>query len=369
MVLFISTGSDINPAAPSSLSELFSYIFAVANKAYVNVNCLPNFLDSLLAQMPLAVAGLPLIAICFFRKRTFDVVGLILSAVLHLWFLSAVLVPSNVLILSEWATKFYGPLSLYAVVSLAAVIGWIVETRVIKIMIGVAVLIPTIYVLPLSLAAADARRDLSLAAELEAIVKEVPPGAIFISSADRTSMGLHYMRETQNKGKDIILIVEKLLDNKKYVESLSKKYSLFQGLDLEGHLSIDEIVGLAARYKQPVYSYYETKPPDAYVGLPIGVTVQWLRKNMPVHYRDTVERLVGFCARWPEVLSYTNFSRPSSEVIKHKVFLSPIKRHLKVFGDSPLAPPLHAAIREFKRARVGKAREICAKALKKNQSS
>ncbi|MEZ4754817.1 MAG: hypothetical protein R3A13_11020 [Bdellovibrionota bacterium] len=86
-------------------------------------------------------------------------------------------------------------------------------------------------------------------------------------------------------------------------------------------------------------------------------------KDLPIRYRDIVERLTGFCARWPKVLSHTNYLRPNSEYLKAKAFLKPINSHIRLFPDSPLTPPLKTAIKSFRQARIAYARATCRKAL------
>ncbi|MEZ4754816.1 MAG: hypothetical protein R3A13_11015 [Bdellovibrionota bacterium] len=76
------------------------------------------------------------------------------------------------------------------------------KNKILKVMLGVALLIPTVYVVPLSLTASNARSDLVVAAELDALIKEIPKGSLFISREPRQITGIHYLwavKKTKSK--------------------------------------------------------------------------------------------------------------------------------------------------------------------------
>ena len=362
IVLFFNGGStnDFIFQSPATISEFFNYVFsAQSNSLASNHVTFSSFLTSISSQLPLAVAGLPLLVLYILKKRRFDAFGLILTGLLLLFF------ASDFNFFTEFNYHSFGTLGLYAVLALATVLGFILRARTIKLMAATAILIPTIYVVPLSLAASNARNDLIAVAELEAIVKEVSSGSVFISTEPRTSFGVNYIKRSQDRASDLILISEAALRLPNYVNSLPTHYSLFDGFDLNGKLTTKEIIEIAARENRLVFANANLKLPKGYVGLPMGVSIQVVPKTFPVRYRDIVEHLVGSCSRWPDALALSNLSRPKSEYLRQEIFLGPIRKHLAEFGDTPLAPPLHAAMRAFNRGQMARARNICKQALAK----
>ena len=370
IVLFFSGGSEQNLAfqAPNNLSEFLAYFFRTdygtlsLTSAKEGISYLPHFFKTMLFQMPVSLIGFLFLILLAVKNKRISAITLVLSGFFHLWFTSKLVLSPDIALVDDWVMRFYGLLGVFFTIALAYAISISVKSKRVKLLIATCLLIPTAWVAPYSLAASDAAGDRIINSELESIIREVPAGGIFIATLDRTSMGIHYKQQVEKKGKGIILIVQGLLNNKKYQDRLISENSAFKNLDKP--LNLKQILDLSFEENIPAFTYRESLLPKPYIGLPVGVTVQVIPKNYQVNVNNMLQNLFGFCANWPGELAYSNSARYKSEIIKERVFLAPIKAYLENFKESPASPVLRAAIYKFKKGEINGARNICANTLK-----
>jgi len=345
---------------PRTAGELLDYILrreygTFSMHARTRADEVPQllpFLGRSAAAIPLILAGFAAAIFAALSRRRLPAAALALAGLFHLYFATQLLIPAR---FAEFSMRFYGLLALAGCLALAAALAEIRIGPRLSALLSAALLLPAAIALPRALAGSDNAADRTTDYELESILRESPPGSLFISSLDRIGMGLRY-KQAIGRGTQLLVVPATLLGSASGRRALQARYSI-------ALQDTRDFAEWAARNGRRIAAYYETPVPAGFARWPIGITWQWLPLPFRPADREISERLLAFCARWPDGLGALSRYRPHSWEIVKWIFVAPGMLHLRAAGDREGAARYAEAAEAVARGDAAAARQICSGAL------
>ena len=371
--LLLSPKSELVYANLGSLGELVEYIlryeygtFSVhgssigEQKSYFS-----NFFLVTFDSFPLLALGFIAVVLFAFKRRTALQIGLFLSALFHLWFLSKLVFHSDESIYGEYVMRFYGPIILSGALCLVAAFSEFKLSKLAQSAICILLIAPALIYLPRNLEAYDYYSDKTIDYELEAVLAEVPKNGVFVATLDRIAMGLHYKQFVEKKRPDIKIIIPVFTASTSYRKVLQKRYDFLSELNFSKPLKLSDIVNVAFKKGLTVTAYRETIPPKGYSMWPLGVTWQWIPDGTVASQQDIAERLFAFCSRWPTDLSKISPLRSKSHLIIENIFLGAIEDFITgENSEHPVKVVLRKVLKSAKKGDIYDAKLFCEAGLK-----
>ena len=326
------------------------------------VSYLPYFIHLTFKFIPVQLVLVPLVIVFAFKNAKLLSIGLALTAASHLWFVSKLVFDADVEVHGELLQRFFPAMALYISFTVGVLLSKFVKSNIIKFIAVAAFIAPGFYNLKESLAAANAREDLVIDAELEQILHEIPHNGIFISSYDRTSLGLPYKQRVYNQRNDIVVIIYGMLGDKYYRKQLANRYEFLRGIESDDNI-LTNLVNLAEADQHKVFSYRDINIPAGYKFIPVGLTWQWLRNDYELDHKTVILRLLRYCSEFNDALKITNKYRIISGLIVDRSVLLSIVTLQNDFKGTEYQKVLESVAELVRGGEISKARQLCTSTL------
>ena len=369
LLLWIGSGDHaaLAFAKPDSWHALLGYMFRSeygtftmhAGASADQVSALVPFLTRSVSSIPLILIGFVLFLASPRGCRNACILGVGLSALLHLYFSLHLLFPPDTAISGEFSMRFYVMLALAGAIGLGAALPVLPQRAWTPWAIAMLLFVPALARTPRALEGSDNAADRTIDYELEAIMGELPPRALFVGNLDRISMGVRY-KQALGERLDILLVPAGMFGSPSFRKPFFANHPEFDPATVK---TLKDAVDRARQNGRQVFAYYETSLPPGYARWPIGVTWEWL----PADYRPTdaeiTARFFAFCARWPDGLGQARPPRQLSHAIVDRIFVKPFLLHLKSSRDEAHFQRYLGAVRSLALSGAAEARETCRAAL------
>ena len=318
-----------------------------------------------LALVILAIAAQVLLTVKKFSTLN---LALALTCLANAWFARNLVIAADEQLHGEFIMRFYSSLIICGLPALANIYAHLPKKRVIDLVLALGIVLPLLISAPRALQAGDVAGDQTIGIEIDQILAELPRGAVFLAPLDRIGMGLHYQQLVFGRRKDVVVIPLGLVNSKAYRSIL--KTNLAGILDIgDQKFSKKEFAQGLLLSGRKIFSYREVAPPDGLQQLPLGVTWQWLDANQAIPVSEITERLLAYCARFPEDLGRGIQHRLHSQLIFERVFIQPLldlKQHIQ--ADQPLLATIEQALLDFRSGQIPAGKKVCSQFLKDRYS-
>lgn len=325
-----------------------------------HISYLPDFIKISLSAIPIFILSFIALTVKLLTRRSFFLVGILLSIVTHLCFMYNLKMPDNEILFSEFLMRFYGFIALSFAICFLSVFKDF-NSKFLNYSLSFLILIPISFSIQHSLEASNNNLDRTIDIELEQILLELPSNSVFITSLDRIAGGIAYKQIVENKRKDIILIIGSLIGNPTYNKTLSNKYPQ---LRIKPNENLDINILMKKLKDKKVFAYFETPLPNNYRKFPFGVTWQWIPTEVRLAVDKMEKNMLSFCARYPLKLSDISNLRNHSRLIIWHIFTKPLKIVATISQDSEIKEILNKAAYYMKDLKVSEARSLCLAKIK-----